>query len=155
MPNWGPRRTESHAEPKKRSSTRRTAKRSLLRIRRQQNDLPDTAFLTQHMGFSRIAQRHAPANRQNELAIAYVIGKLAYLRWVGLSTHTRNLHRRVLSLRSLREHRRVAKGPARLYPRDQLCRNLAANSVRNDIHQGEFRNRLVVIDREHIRDPES
>ena len=40
------------------------------------------------MCFSRITQRHPAANRQNELAIAHVIGKLAHLGWIRLA-HSR------------------------------------------------------------------
>lgn len=61
------------------SSTERTLKKSLFRILRQQEDLPNAAFLPEHMCFSRITQRHPAANGQHELAVPHVIGKLAHL----------------------------------------------------------------------------
>src|SRR5580658_2668023 len=44
------------------------------------------------MCFGRVTQRHPATNRQNELAIPHVIGKLAHLGWIWLRKHARNLH---------------------------------------------------------------
>jgi hypothetical protein len=56
-------------------------------------------------------------------------GKLAHLGWIGLRTHTRNLHCRIFSRRTFRQHGGVAKGAALLYLRDQLRCNVTANGV--------------------------
>src|SRR5580658_2983603 len=116
------------------SSAVRTAKNSLFRIWSRQEDLPNPTLLPQYMCLSRIAQRHPAANRQNELAIAHVIGKLAYLRRIGPGTYSRDLHRWIVGRRTLRQHGCVAEGAALLYPRDQLRHHLTANGVRNCIH---------------------
>jgi hypothetical protein len=65
------------------------------------------------MCFSRIAQWHPATNRQNELAIAHVIGKLMQLGWIRLRAHTRNLHCRILGRR--------ASGKTAAYPKEPLC----------------------------------
>jgi hypothetical protein len=41
------------------------------------------------MCFCRVTQRHPATNRQSELAIARVIGKLTHLGWVTLRAHAR------------------------------------------------------------------
>ena len=62
------------------------------------------------MCFSRITQRHPATNRQNELAIAHVIGKLTQLGWIRPRAHARNLHCRILGRRAFRQDSGVAKG---------------------------------------------
>jgi hypothetical protein len=101
-----------------------------------------------------LTQRHPATNRQNELAIAHVVGKLAHLRWIRLRKHARNLHCRIFGRRAFRQRRGVAKGAALLYLHDQLRSNLTANGVRNCIHQAKFLNRFIVVNREHVRDTE-
>ena len=135
------------------ASTEVAVKKSVLRIRRQQEDLPNAALLPYHMCFGRIAQRHPATNRQNELSIAHVIGKLAHLGWIRLRKHARNLHCRILRRCALRQSSSVAKGAALLYLRDQLRANLTAYGVGDCIHQSKFLNRLIVINRQHVRDP--
>jgi hypothetical protein len=49
---------------------------------------------------------------------------------------------------------RRAKRAALLYLHDQLRSNLTANGVRHCTHQAKFLKRFIVIDREHVRDPE-
>src|SRR3974377_317617 len=100
------------------------------------------------MCFSSITQRHPATNRQNELAIADVIGKLTHLGWIRLRKHTRNLHWRILRRRAFRQHSGVAKGAALLYLRDQLRRNLTANSIRNCIPETEYLKSFIIINRE-------
>ena len=46
----------------------------------------------------RITQRHPATNRQNELAITHVIGKLAHLRWIRLRERARNLDCRIFGV---------------------------------------------------------
>jgi len=127
------------------SPTARTAKNSLFRIWSQQEDLPNPAFLPQHMCFSRIAQRHPATNRQNELAIAHVVGKLAHLGCIRPSTHTRDLHCRILGRRTFRQHSGVAKGAVLLYPRDQLGCDITTNGVRNRIPEPQIGGNTVLI----------
>src|ERR1039458_7850106 len=81
------------------------------------------------MCLSRITQRHAATDRQNELAIADVIGKLTHLGWIRLREYARNPHCRILRRRAFREYRGVAKGAALLYLRDQLRCNVTANGI--------------------------
>ena len=100
----------------------------------QQEDFPNAAFLLQHTCFYRITQRHPPTNRQNELVIPNVIGKLTHLGWIRLRTHARNLHCRILRHRGFRQHCSVAKAATMPYLRDQLRCNLTANGVRDCIY---------------------
>src|ERR1700691_3776326 len=58
---------------------RPSLKKSVFRVRRQQNDLPNATFLSEHMCFSRVTQRQAAPNRQHELPITQVVGKLPHL----------------------------------------------------------------------------
>src|SRR5579862_1753818 len=67
-----------------------------------------------------ITQWDPATNRQNELAITQVIGKLAHLGWIRLRPHARNLHCRILCSRAFRQRRGVAKGAVLLYLHDQL-----------------------------------
>jgi hypothetical protein len=67
------------------------------------------------MCLSRVTQWHPAANRQNELAVAEVIGKLAHLGGIRPREHMRNLHGRILRRGALRQLSGVAKGAARLY----------------------------------------
>src|ERR1700678_3818370 len=81
------------------------------------------------MCFGRITQRHPGTNRQDEPAIAHIIGKLTHLRWIRLRKHTRNLHCRILRRRAFWQYSGVAKGAVLLYLRDQLRGNLTAVSA--------------------------
>ena len=65
------------------------------------------------MCFCRITQRHPATNRQNELAIAHVIGKLTQLGWIGLRAHARTLHCRILGA--------ALSGKTAAYPKEPLC----------------------------------
>jgi RHS repeat-associated protein len=94
---------------------------------REQEDFPNTTFLSQNMCVSRITQWHSAPDRQNELAIAKIIGELAHFGRIRLRKDTRYLHSRILRRRGHRQYRGVAKGTALLYLGDQLRGNFAAN----------------------------
>ena len=64
-------------------------------MRHQKEDLSDPALLPEDVGLGRVAQMHPATDRQNELAIAHVIGKLTHLGWIRVRKHTLNLHRRI------------------------------------------------------------
>ena len=130
--------------------------KSGLWTRRQQEDLPNAAFLPQRMCFCRIAQRHPATHRQNELAIAHVIGKLPHLGGIRLGEHTLNLDCRILGRRAC-SGKKVAypkEPPQALSWRSAIRCNVTAHGIRNCIHQVESLNRLIVINREHVRDTE-
>jgi len=80
------------------------------------------------MCLGRIPQWHPATDRQNELDIAHVIGKLAHLGWIRLRKDTRNLHCRILRRSGFRQYSSVATGAILLYRRDQLRRNVTNNS---------------------------
>src|SRR5882757_9402665 len=65
----------------------------ILRVNREQQDLADAALLPEHMRLCSIFHRQPTPNRQHKLAVAYVIGKLTHLRWIGLRLHTGYLDR--------------------------------------------------------------
>jgi hypothetical protein len=67
-------------------------KKLFLRIRREQDDHPNAAFLSQHMCLSSSTQRDPATDRQDELAVARVVGKLTHLGWIGLREHAHSLH---------------------------------------------------------------
>src|ERR1700723_866313 len=76
----------------------------LLGTRCQQEDLPNAALLPQHMCFCCVTQWHPATNRQNELAIAHIISKLAHLGRIRLCGHPRNFHCRILLRRTVRQY---------------------------------------------------
>ena len=109
----------------------------------------------QHLCLSRIAQRKPATDWQNELAIAHIIGKFAYLRWIRLREHARDLYcgmRRRAIPSAIRRHtqRSLPASPLQsTWPRlhRQRYRQLRPRPP-------EHRNRFVVINRQHARDTE-
>ena len=85
-----------------------------------------------------------PCFKKEEKSLSIIIPRASYWRRA-----ERNRCRR-----AFRKHSGVANGAAPLYLRDQLRRNLTANGVRDCIHEAEFINRFIVINREHVRDTE-
>jgi uncharacterized repeat protein (TIGR03803 family) len=68
------------------------------------------------------------ADRQNERAIANVIGKLTHSAWISLGEHTLNLYRRILTRCAFWQYSGVAEGAALLYSHDQLRCNVTADT---------------------------
>jgi hypothetical protein len=106
------------------------------------------------MCLSRIAQRHLPADRKNELAITQVIRELTDLGGIGFCKHTGNLDVRVVRCRALKQYGGVTEGAAWFYLRDQLRCDLAANDIGNCIHDPEFFDRFIIIDCQRAGDAE-
>src|ERR1700683_3119859 len=101
------------------------------------------------MRLSRIAQRQAATDWEDEFAIAYVIRKLTYLGGVRLCVHACDLRCRIQRLRALGQNRGVSKRAAWLYSYDQLRRDVTAHGIGYHVDKGQFRNRILIINRDN------
>ena len=107
------------------------------------------------MCFSRVAQRQAAADGQNEFAIAHVVGKRAHLGWIRLGIHARNLHCGVFGRSAFQQPGSVAKRSAPALPcAIEFDFNNTANGVGNGVYQGEADDRLIVVNGQHAGDAE-
>src|SRR5438128_11799619 len=98
------------------------------------------------MGLGSVTQMHPAGDRQQVLAIANVVRKLAHFRRISTSKDAFDLNMRIFCPGLFWEHRSVSERATVSDFRQELYRSLVANSIGYRIERREVRDRLIIID---------